>query len=267
MNNLIHTSILLGALALIACHTPDPLPHVVDPVVAQLSDTEMRDTAFRKIISWQRYRGARAYTEKDAESIRYHVICPQVTGPPLHAVFPDTNYQHSRAPLGHSVLIDADGAIIPYWIGDNVISGAFADINADGIVERVDVVSTGSECILFVLPITREQHPVLMVAFNRETDTGARWSWRLSPAATPGVQNIQLGPMVPSTRDIPRDSWPTNIEPAVTYSWSRVTREYEGDGGSPDREFLRVPTTVDWGSGELDAFRQRRSTSTVNTGR
>lgn len=248
---------MLTILLLIGCATRPPLPREVNPTVALLTRTETRDEAFRKIITWQKYRGTPPYTEEDTEVLRYHIVCPQVTGPPIFAVFPDTNYEHSLAPKGHVVLVDADGTLIPYWNNANSISGEFADINADGIVECVDVVPSGDECVLYVIPITREQRPILFVAFNRESDTTPRWSWRLISSTTPGVASIQLGPIVPSTDEIPNDVWPTNITPVVTYSWSRATREYEGPSGAPDQAFWRLPPTFDWGE-ELNDFTQKK---------
>ena len=244
-------------LVLVGCSSPPALPREVNPTVARLAQADTRDDAFRRIISWQKYRGTPAYTEEDAETIRYHVVCPQVTGPPIFAVFPDTNYEHNLAPKGHIVLVDADGTLIPFWLGANSVNGAFADINGDGIVECVDVVPSGDECVLYVLPITREQRPVLFVAFNRQSDTTPRWSWRLVASDTPGVASIQLGPVVPTTDEVPYDAWPTNINPAVTYSWSRATREYEGPSGAPNQAFWRLPSTFDWGE-ELNDFTQKK---------
>jgi hypothetical protein len=224
---------------------PDP-PKRTDPIVAQLTDFTRRDEAFREILSRQLYRSRPRYVERIFKPLRHVVVCPQANGPPLYAVFPVCSYEQRAEPLGYVILIDADGAIIPWYINANSLDepSEFRDINGDTIVDAVDEVRTGKARILHVLPVTREQRPTLMILLRRATSDEHAWSWRLAETAAPGVCAIELGPGDPK-RDY--------FEARATYQWSPAEGGYVGPPGGDNLPFKRMKGST-WPSAEYDAF-------------
>ena len=223
-------------------------PERMDPVVAALTDPARRDECFRRILSWQKYRAKPTGPERFFKPLRHVVVCPQKTGPPLHAVFPMTNYEKRAAPKGHVILIDADGAIIPYYCGANSLDdpGEFKDINGDGVIDEISTIGTGGNAfILHVLPMTRDQQPSLNILLRKKGFDETEWSWRLTVTKESGVFALELGPQDPKTRQV--------IVKAA-YQWSRPTQTYSGQEGGNNLPFKRMPPDMTWPSPEYDAF-------------
>jgi WG containing repeat/Ankyrin repeat len=210
------------------------IPSRLDPTVARLRDDTLRNEAFRTILSWQKYRSG-SYTERICKPLRHVEECPQKEGPSIFAVFPMTSYQQQAAPLGHIILIDADGALIPHYSNANSLDehSAFKDINGDGIVDEVGTINRSGAHVLHVLPVTREQKPVLNIALREREFATTEWSWELAETGESGIFVIVLGPL---------DSVTGKITPKARYVWSKETGDYVGPPGGMDLPFLRLKT-------------------------
>lgn len=223
------------------------LPQKVDPVVSELTNPARRDDAFRKILSWQKYRSKPSAPERLFKTLRHVVVCPQKEGPPIYAVFPMTSYEQRDAPKGHVILIDADGAILPYYMNANSIDddSEFKDVNGDGIVEEVSTLNIGREQVLHILPVTRNQTPSLNIALRQSGFNKTEWSWHLVATREPGVFSIELGPM---------EAESGKLIPKARYQWSKETSSYVGPAGGVDLPYMRLNAADPFESGEYDKF-------------
>ena len=227
------------------------LPLAVDPIVSKLTDSKQRDEAFRTILSWQKYRSKPSAPERIFRSLRHVVVCPQKKGPPVFAVFPSNIFEQRDAPKGHIILIDADGAIIPYYCNANSIDdhSEFKDINGDNVIEEVSTISfgtkKGSAKVLHVLPVTRDQRPALNIVFKEREAKNAEWSWRLVEQKEPGVFRIELGPM---------DTDTGRFSPKESFHWSKEKSDYVGPEGGGDLRFMRLHAADPFESDEFDRF-------------
>jgi hypothetical protein len=219
---------------------PETLPTEVDAVVTKLLHLDGRDDAFRKVMGRQIYRGEGTYTEDTFQNapagiVRHVVACPQPKGPPMFAVFAGPRGPRHQA-VGHIILIDSDGVIVRVYSAANSLDETdhFKDINGDGVVDMVhswhkldSQNRTGS--VVHITPVTREQQPVLLVAYNREP-VKEEWGWRLTEEKG-GRYALELGPKKAGTED---------ITPKATYRWSDKEKRYEGPDGGPGEPFMRL---------------------------
>ena len=188
-------------------------------MVTKLLQLNERDVAFRRIVELQLYRGSGNYLVEEAKPIRHVVVCPQKSGTPLFAVFFEGNSNRgektqTHQPIGGFGLIDGDGAFIRVYRGANLVEAkqdAFRDINGDGIIHFVHSlrfkfdrhVSESEASVLQVIPVTREQQPILRIAYRR---TGPQaYMWRL--LETSEDSKLELGPVPTSSEDfVPKSS-------------------------------------------------------------
>lgn len=228
---------------------PD-LPLNVDPVVAKLKDPAQRDEAFRTILSWQKYRSKPSAPERIFKPLRHVVECPQKVGPPIYAVFPMTSYEQRAEPKGHIMLIDADGAMIPYYINANSIDddSVFKDINGDGVIDEISTINFSRSQILHVLPMTRDQTPSLNIAL-RGSPFKTKWSWQLVETSEPGISKIELGPL---------DSKTGKLIPKTDYKWSKETSQYVGPAGGGDLPFMLLNAADAFDSEEYDEYVEKQ---------
>lgn len=227
------------------------LPQMIDPIVAKLTDPAQRDEAFRTILSWQKYRSKPSSPERTFKPLRHVVVCPQKEGPPLHAVFPMVSFEPRPLPKGHIMLIDADGAIIPYYINANSIDdhSEFKDINGDGIIEVLSTIGFGKAQILHVLPMTREQVPSLNIVLKQSSFTKTEWSWQVTPTNDPSVSTIELGPIDKETK---------KLVPKAQYKWSKEKSDFIGPAGGGDLPFMRLNAADPFDSAEYDAYVEKK---------
>jgi hypothetical protein len=213
----------------------------------QYGSGSVRDEALRWIITQQRYRGEPAYRETDAGSVRRVVVCPQERGGSILAVFVEEPRDSPRHDLGELKgwfhLVDKDATLIPAYHGGNVVDSEFKDINGDGIIEHIEewTVHSGKmeAQVLVVIPVTRRQEPSLCVAYNR-AGSGAHWSWRLKGTKSPGVYDIEIGPVENTAR---------RVDPKAIFQWSAQSKAYIGPVGGKDQPFMRIKDER-----ELDSF-------------
>lgn len=241
------------------------VPTSIDPTVAKLMIPSERDAAFRTILSWQKYRSKPAYMEREFKPLRHVVECPQREGPPIFAVFPISTFEKRAAPVGHIILIDADGAIIPHFMNANLLDAdsIFADINGDGVIDEVSTISFSKGAVLHVLPVTREQTPVLNIKLKRKGFRDTAWQWRVMKTEEQNVFAIELGPQDPTAKHINTRQgmvWseeentftivqaplnPTkNIIPKARLEWSKEKNAYMGPKGGWLHPFKRLNSPV-----------------------
>ncbi len=228
------------------------LPLAVDPDRVQPHGSKaLRDDAFRTILSWQKYRSKPDAPERIFKPLRHVVVCPQKEGPPIYAVFPMTSYEQRAEPKGYIILIDADGAIIPYYCNANSIDdhSEFKDINNDGVVEEVSTISFGTKAgsakVLHILPVTRDQRPILNIVFKEGGADKEEWSWKLAETKEPGVFSIELGHLNSETGQ---------ISPKESFHWSKEKSDYFGPEGGGKLLFMRLNAADPFESGEFDRF-------------
>ena len=228
---------------------PGP-PAAIDPIVSKLALPDARNEAFRTVISWQKYRTKPSAPEREYKPLRHVVVCPQKTGPPIYAVFPWTSYEQREAPKGHVILVDADGAIIPYYLNANWIDdqSEFKDVNGDGVIDEVHIIHFHGADVLHVLPMTRDQCPILNIVLKLKKKRGSReteWSWRLVGTATPNVFSIEIGPLNAKSEE---------IIPRARYEWSKEKKEYVGPPGGGEFPFMRLNAPSPSDSAEYESF-------------
>lgn len=223
------------------------LPKSVDPTVSKLSDPAQRDEAFRTILSWQKYRTKTTAPERIFRPLRHVVVCPQKKGPPVYAVFPSNIFEHRDAPKGHIMLIDADGAIIPYYCNANSIDdhSEFKDVNGDGVVDEVGTINFGGAQVLHILPVTRDQRPSLNIVLKESGFNETEWSWKLVATHEPDVFAIELGPP---------DAETGKFSPKESFNWSKEKSDYLGPEGGGNLPFMRLKAASPFDSDEFDRF-------------
>jgi ankyrin repeat protein len=231
---------------------PDPTKQVI-PIVASLSDPAQRDTAFRTILSWQKYRFKDTGVERIFKPLRHVVVCPQKEGPPIYAVFPWVSYEQRAQAKGYTIFIDGDGAIT----GMNSLNdhSEFRDINGDGVFDTIDTLSTTDGInVLQVFPVTRVQSPSLNILIREKDTDETEWSWRLSKTESPDIWAIEVGPIDPTTKE---------LSPKALYKWSKEAQQYVGPQGGDNLSFKRISTEKDWGSEEYDSFQAKKKDEAV----
>ena len=133
---------------------------------------------------------------------------------------------------GHIILIDADGALIPYYRNANSIDDAseFRDVNGDGVVEEVGTIHFEKADVLHVLPVTHDQSPILNIALRQKGFNATEWAWCLAETGEPNVFSIELGPLDTDTR---------KLTPKTRYEWSKAENRYVGPPGGVKLPFMR----------------------------
>lgn len=257
---------LVSAIAIECVIAQAPTPaQTIAPDVQRLLWLDSRDAALGRILERGIYRGPGEYKESDRTlTVRQVVICPQLSGPPLFAVFVrshaleadglhviDSNTEASLF-KGHLIQIAADGAIVRCYLGNNRVDAAFADINGDQVIDRVETMRCSSiddqeahVTELFVVPVTEEAAPTLRIAFDAG-EPRDRSTWRVVPASNTAPARIELGPRDPATGGLKSVT--------ATWSWDRKLRGWTGPGGGPGQSFMRLPPA---GHRELKEFAHR----------
>ena len=217
----------------------EPRKPYIHSDVQQLLGQESRGAALRRILGRAQYRGPGKYTEENKKcDVRHVVMCPQPKGPPLFAVFVSGFFNRQmHTPKGHLILVASDGVIVRCYQGNNLADGVFADVNGDGIVERIEQMCYGwgegtkvKVRELFVLPMTEEVVPSLRIAFDVDCEiTG----WRVIPAKGKNPARVQIGPKNTKTGEIEK----------VTgeWKWNAKLSAWVGPGGGPNQDFIRLP--------------------------
>lgn len=208
--------------------------------VRRLVESESRNAAFAEILSWPKNLFQTThYRPLDLDVVDV-VVCPQRDEPPLYAVL--TNPESSGKRI---TLLDQDGTVLPLHPDGKGIRYHLGDVNGDGVVEMVGTqpiwLTVKNEDVaievLFVLPLTRERQPLLMVLMNAKFEQRSsfpRWTWRFRATATPGVPAIELGPRIPGEEE---------IETQAVYDWSADRGQYVGPPGDSILPFQRVEGT------------------------
>lgn len=110
-----------------------------------------------------------------------------------------------------------------------------ADLNGDGVCERVDLVSSldsGGDAfsVLCISPLRSKAVPCLVVLFNWQTDD---WGCQLADADGDGVCDIEFGPW--------RAGEIGAIDAQAVYRWDKTQKAYIGPDGQPGQHFQRLP--------------------------
>lgn len=173
------------------------------------------------------------------------IVCPQRDGKrPIYVVlsdflshhYDDSGYMPSRPNELFAEADDrsnrkdlrievfsADGEMLnPFENNDNVLDGIIADVNADGLVERVARLPVGgpgaqSADVLFVEIMAEKAERVLAVVYNwGSTDD---WDFAVSDRDGDGILEIDLGPLTNE-----------GLLPRVTWHWDWLSEEWVGSG-------------------------------------
>jgi len=231
---------------------PAPSPDAADyprQLVKKLLDPAERNATLAKLIQLNPGCTGRP---TDTAFVNHVVVCPQPKGEPLYAVFKDEKFSFRFGaglgkPLGHIILFDSDGKYVPFYRNANVISGVFADVNGDGIIENVEAIQYGLQhaaTVIYVIPIVEKPVPLLCLAYNPWNRKTEKWAWQAADARKDGVLQIQLGPVIKILGDptYSREDNGSNkqINPVVTYTWDKDRKMYVGPAGGDDQPFKRI---------------------------
>lgn len=239
---------------------PAPVQEIA-PDVQRLLWMDSRDAALARIVARGAYRGPGTYTEDDKKlTVRNVVVCPQPVGPPLFAVFVTSRNLEEKGiriirsdaynsrPIGHLIQVAADGTIVRCPGSNNVVDGTFADINSDGVIERVESISyTDIEDTelkvheVCVQPVVEGAMPSLRVAYS--AGDAPALTWRAIPTEGKAPSRVQL--VRPPEPGLQRERI------VATWTWNKELRQWTGPGGGPGQEFMRLPPD---GYAELKEF-------------
>ena len=258
-------TLLLQSLEFLVAQST-PSIQTIAPDVQRLLWLDSRDAALGRILERSVYRGPGTYTETDRTlAVRQVVVCPQLSGAPLFAVFVTSHALEAKgiriipspgegSPFkGHLILIACDGTIVRCYMGNNIVEGMFADINGDQVIDRVETIryadideKEARVTELCVVPVTEEMTPTLRIAFDAG-DPQDRSAWRVVPASAGGPLHIELGPKDPATGGLQSVT--------ATWIWDGKLRAWTGPGGGPGQPFMRLPPL---GHQELKEFALQR---------
>ena len=243
-------------------------------LVKKLLDPKTRSRAFYEL---RRRAGKGEYEEDDWKMPDYDsfienhydpevVVCPQEGGkPPIYVVLYgflsrdsvslDDGYQITdpsqlfppleTAPKKRSwdiAAIDAftaTGRRVAPFGGHNCLEkqGILADINGDGLVERVEHLPCGVDGVdtadvLLVEIVKEEAERIFAVLYNWGED---EWDYRVTDVDKDKIFDIELGPKTPK-----------GIKKKVVYTWDRRTRKYVGPIGKKGDHYRVLDTTSVW---------------------
>lgn len=253
--------VLLASQALAVAQATPPVPTIA-PDVQRLLWLDSRDAALGRIVERGMHRGSGNYAETDKTlTVRHVVVCPQLVGPPLFALFVESHALEARgiritrstedaaSCKGHLIMVAADGAIVRCYLGNNHVEGVFADANGDSVIDRVETMryaniddQAAPVSELFVLPITEEVTPSLRIAFDAG-EPRDRTAWRVVPASANTPPRVEIGPSDPATGGL--------RSVTATWTWDKKLRAWTGPGGGPGQAFMRIPPV---GHQELKEF-------------
>lgn len=252
---------LLAAVPVVAQDDADKRP-TLHPDVALLLAPDHRDEALFRLLERGEHRGPGEYTEHVERHIVNHVVtCPQARGLPVFAVFVKDSDSKPNTPTGHLIQVTSDGAILRCWRGNNLISdGLCADINRDGIVERVETMNYGVRendmdvHELFVLPMTEEVQPTLRIAMGARPQAELFEPWplghRVIPTTDEQQARIQIGPVDPKTGELQKV--------VAEWRWHSEKHVWLGPNGAPDKDFMVLPPVGREGIHEFAATHARK---------
>ncbi len=136
-------------------------------------------------------------------------------------LFPNTTpFRLRNSPEAPAIdAFDSKGRRLNPFGGRNVLEGALADINGDGLIERVEGISYSidgieSVDVLEVSAIKPNAQPMFAVLLNWGAD---EWDFRLSAHATEGVADIEIGPRTPDS-----------LNPKAVFKWDKEQHAYTG---------------------------------------
>lgn len=163
-------------------------------------------------------------TTHPARETDYAISNPNQLFPPL----PGSTDRHPPKPA-----IDAftsDGKWIEPFGGDNLLNGTLADINGDGILERIEVASYQVDGaitaqVLEVSTVKLQAQPLLAVLINWGGD---EWTHRLGARDDRGFSAIELGPRIG-----------TDMTPKAVFRWDAKARAFVGPKGKRGDHFRR----------------------------
>ncbi len=234
-----------------------------DRLVQRLASTETRARAFHELC-----RRDNPKTEADfADFLERHydperIICPQGDGlPPLHVVvygfaarsgyvgqlaYPCANLEilfppaegtcrmPNRRRLGLRIFASDGTMLWPFGKRGTLEPwGLVADINGDGLVERVDHethpigAKAGGADVLAVRVVRESAECLLAILFNWGED---EWDYRVTDEDRDGIYDIRLG-----TRNA------EGITSRVTFRWDGVKRQFAATGDTGDGHYRILP--------------------------
>jgi hypothetical protein len=142
----------------------------------------------------------------------------------------------------------AEGRLVKPFGSNSVLNGdTLADINGDGIIERVDSMLYGVEgvrnpTVLTVSAVKTKAEPLLAVVLNWEDD---EWTYRLTDQDGDGVSDIEVGPRTAE-----------GLTPKAVWKWDRAKRAYAGPQGKAGDHFRVINGANLWKElGRLKAAR------------
>lgn len=231
-------------------------------LVQHLADDKKRPRAFYELA---RRAEPGEYADFSAfESEHYNsrlVVCPQEQPrPPIYLVLygflnssePNGGYRIEEAselfpPVGKSGVeeeqpaiqaFNSQGQVVKPFGSNNVLrkQGTLADINGDGMVERVDAENYGSDfndaTVLMVSAVKSKAEPLLTVVLNWGGD---EWTFGLADRDSDGISEIEVGPRTAA-----------GMRPKVVWKWDRAKRAYVGPKGEAGDHFRVVNGAAIW---------------------
>ena len=226
-------------------------------LIQRLTDEKSRSRAFYEL--WRRSEPGKDEGYDDFEEGHDEptvVVCPQEKGaPPIYIVlcgflgrsdtalregytvekpnelFPSPPGLPSRTPSDKPLIeaFTADGRRIDPFDGNNVLDGVLADINADGMIDRVEVTNYWVEAgvndsqALTVSTAKPKAQPLFAVLLNWGAD---EWTFRLTDQDGDRISDIEAGPRTVA-----------GFKPKAVWKWDRAKHEYAGPAGKAGDHF------------------------------
>jgi hypothetical protein len=246
-------------------------------LVQRLMDEKSRSRAFYEL--WRRSGAGKDEGFDGFEEGHYDpsvIVCPQEKGElPIYIVLcgflgksdpasrdgysiEKPNELFASAPglpprgTGDKSMIEAftaDGRRIVPFGGNNVLDGVLADINADGMIDRVEVTNYGVDGVknvqaLTVSTVKVKEQPLFTVVLNWEAD---EWTFRLTDQDGDRISDIEAGPRTAA-----------GFKPKAVWKWDRAKHEYLGPAGKPGDHFRVIDSKNIWK--ELERFKTAKLT-------
>jgi len=160
----------------------------------------------------------------------------------VYVVFKDdqSNFEGARCgpgvAKGHVIAIDHQGYLLNWFSGANHFYGKLFNVPGeptqciDYIHCRIAQKKEEDVDVLYVVPISPDFTPALLIACNRSGQIGPDWGWNVKQEG--GETEIQIGPRTEQKGE--------SITSVVSYQWSRDEHRYIGPNGAPDQHFMRL---------------------------
>lgn len=130
----------------------------------------------------------------------------------------------------------AAGRLITPFGGDNLLTGLLGDVNADGVIERVDSMDYAKEVnnatVLTVSAVKAKAQPLLAVVINLGA---AEWTYRLRDLNGDGISEIEAGPRGAD-----------GLIPKAVWTWDTAKRVYVGPNGKTGDHFRVINGAAIW---------------------